>query len=173
MAIRNGARIRFFLMNYFPQQTLTLNTSLSPNQVLDKICSNTQVTQKEEFKIYKKLFKGYISGSHFKLTRSLSYRNSFQAEIFGELSAVDKGTFIKLDMKLQPLIKVFIMIWCAGVSLALIVFVISSINNPKMAIGCLIPFGMLVFGYGLTLVCFNLDCDESKKIMTNLLEANH
>ncbi|RYD70258.1 MAG: hypothetical protein EOP55_22555, partial [Sphingobacteriales bacterium] len=98
-------------MNFFPRQTRSLNTSLSPHQVLEKIRSNTQLTNKEEFKTYKKLFKGYISGNHFKLTRSLSYRNSFQAEIFGELSASKRGTSIKLDMKLSPLVTVFVMFW--------------------------------------------------------------
>lgn len=160
-------------MNYFPEQAFTLTTALSPDQIIEKIRSNTQVSQKNEFKVYKKLFKGYIFGNEFKLTRSLSYRNSFQAEILGELSALENGTCIKLTMQLSPLVKVFVIFWCAFVSVALIIFIVSAINNPKMALGCLVPFGMLVFCYGLTTICFNIDCAGSKKLLINLFEANH
>jgi len=158
-------------MRYLPNQIFTLTTSLSSDQVIEKIGLNIEIAKKEKFKIYTKLFKGYILGNSFKLVRSLSYRNSFQAEIFGEIEILRNGTSVKLNMKLNPAVKVFIIIWCAFISLFLIGLIVSATNNPKIAIACFIPFGMLVFGYGLTMICFNADCNESKKILTSLLDA--
>lgn len=97
-------------MNFLPLKEFELSTSLSLTQVTEKITSNTIVVKQESFKQYKKLFKGLLFKNSFKISRELSCRNTFKANVFGEVNSTETGSLVKIAMRLQPEISVFLMI---------------------------------------------------------------
>lgn len=157
-------------MKFFPSQSLTIYTKLSTNQILEILSSNL-IVNSGAFKTYKKLFKGSISNRSFILLRVFSYRNSFQAEINGKIESINNGTAIELNLQLRSGVKAFMSFWCFFVFIAQIILIISSFFNPKIALGCLIPIGMLLYSYTMITFYFNADCRESIKIIKRLLEA--
>lgn len=158
-------------MDFLPLKEFELSTNLSLTQVTEKITSNTITVKQESFKQYKKLFKGLVFKNSFKISRELSYRNSFKAHIFGEINRTETGSLVKIAMKLQPEISVFLKIWCGFSGFGFVAFLIASFNNPKIILGSLISLVMLAFCYGLTKISFDSDADQSKRILIDLLEA--
>ncbi|MGA9649786.1 MULTISPECIES: hypothetical protein [Pedobacter] len=158
-------------MNFLPFKAFELSTSLSPIQVKERIISNTLVVKQEHFKQYKRLFKGSVSENSFKISRVLSYSNGFKADIFGVVEITETETLVKINMKLKPLVSIFLIMWCSFVGFALLVILIAAINDSKIILGCLFPLNMLAFAYGLAKISFNSDAKTVKKILIEILEA--
>lgn len=158
-------------MKSLPFKAFELSTNLSLTEVIERIISNTIVENKEHFKQYKRLFKGVVLENSFNISRVLSYRNSFKADVFGLVNSSAGETHVIVTMKLHRFVSVFLSIWCVLVGLALLVFLVASIKQPKIISGCLVSLFMLTLGYGLAKISFNYDAEHVKKNLMEILEA--
>ena len=61
-----------------------------------------------------KIYQGEISDTEFKISRIISYKNSFLPIIYGNLSETEEGT--EIIMKLMPhwFVVIFFLVWCIG-----------------------------------------------------------
>lgn len=107
----------------------------------------------------------------FKLQRIITYRNSFLPNIKGTIEDDFVGTTIKVKMRLNISAMVFMCIWCGAVGFACVFISGQMISEAKFDPAGLIPFGMLLFAYGLVMGGFKYESNKSKKDLKQLFEA--
>ncbi|QIL39448.1 hypothetical protein G7074_09300 [Pedobacter sp. HDW13] len=159
-------------MKFFPSQAFVLNTNISANSAwnnLSESLSNGQNISTGFFSRNQNTapFKGHVFQGKFNIQRNLSYRNSFQAGISGEIFEDGSGSKIEVSLNLAPFVKVFLIIWCSFTSIFCIMFLFGAINakDPNLAFGSLIPLGMLGFCYLIVSVGFKSDCEECRRAL--------
>lgn len=159
-------------MKFFPSQSFVLNTNISANSAWNNLSgsiSNSKNTNTGFFSRNQSVapFKGQVSQGKFNLQRNLSYRNSFQADISGEIFEHGSGSKIEVNLNLSPFVKVFLIIWCSFASIFCIAFLFGAINTqePSLAAGSLIPLGMIGFCCLIVSIGFKSDCEECRKAL--------
>ncbi|QNN41728.1 hypothetical protein [Pedobacter roseus] len=165
-------------MKIFPFQSFVLHSDISANEALDNLSGALPKDQKLSLRFIPRNpdnipFKGYIYGSTFNIKRNLLYRNSFQADISGEIFAEGSGCKIDIRLSLMPLVKGFLMIWCSFAAIFCLMFLFGAIKEqePNLAFGSLIAMGMLGFCYLIVSVGFKSDCEECRKALNAVFKV--
>ncbi|MBB4109574.1 hypothetical protein [Pedobacter zeae] len=93
------------------------------------------------------------------------YRNSFQADISGEIFVEDDGCKINVELGLMPLVKGFLVLWSSFATLFCLIFLFGAIKKQELnlAFGSLVALGMLGFCYLITSSGFKSDCEECRR----------
>lgn len=163
-------------MKYLPFENITYQTKLDTKEVINRI--NKIIEPQKTFRMTgvfgssdHKPYEGSITGNSFNMNRIIGYRNSFLPRITGYIKKDFGKTEINVKMTLPPFILVFMFIWCGGVGLGFLSFLISSIRKETFEPTILIPLVMLLFGYGLTTGGFKYESIKSKKYLAELFEA--
>lgn len=157
-------------MKYLPTENITYKTRLTEDEVLKRLEALIEPSTKFGLLggMVSKNYEGQITPPSFAIKRIIRYQNSFLPRITGTLEFDHGGTRIHVKMRLPPVVAVFMGIWFVGVVLACIV--VLSYGSGGSAFG-LIPFGMLFFGYALTMIAFKFESNNSKKELQRIFEA--
>lgn len=159
-------------MKYLPFEKLTFETDLSEDEVKARLLHN--VEEKKYFRFGKKgnkPYEGYLNGNRFEINRIITYRNSFLPLIKGQIIENNIGTQIQVKMSLYLFVFIFMIFWCGVVGLAFIALFIAAIINNNFQAFILIPLGMFIFGYLLTMIAFKAESSKSKKDLKKILKA--
>lgn len=165
-------------MKFFPSQSFVLHSDISANEALDNLSSALPKDQKLTLRFIPRdpgniPFKGYIYGSVFNIKRNLLYRNSFQAEISGEVLTEGSGCKIDVELSLMPLVKGFLMFWCSFAAFFCVMFLFGAIAEQdfNLAICSLIPLGMIGFCYLITSLGFKSDCEDCRRALKTVFKV--
>ncbi len=116
-------------------------------------------------------YDGFIDGTYFELTRIIHHRNSFLPTIRGKIEPTGNGATIDIKMRISPFVIGFMVLWMGMVFLGFVALVVNSILNGIFDPSILVPLGMFLFGYGLTIGAFSIESSKSKDFLSNLFEA--
>jgi len=165
-------------MKLFPSRSFVLHADISAHEAWDNLSGALLKDPKRPLHfIFRNPddvpFKGYINGSKFNISRNLSYRNSFQAEISGEIFAESSGCKIVIRLSLIPFVKGFLMLWCSFSAMFCLMFILGAIKHqePKLASGSLIPLGMIGFCYLIVCIGFKSDCEACRKSLNAIFKV--
>ncbi|MEM6264266.1 MAG: hypothetical protein AAGI38_17255 [Bacteroidota bacterium] len=164
-------------MKYLPYENLTYRTPLTPEEILKRI--DDVIEPKKMFRMKggfwgnsdHKPYEGSIKDLSFKMTRIISYRNSFLPVIKGKIGRDINGTKVEVSMRLNSFVLVFMAIWMAGVGLACVVMLPLFTFEGTFDYLNLIPYGMLLFGHVLVTGGFKYESTRSKKDLATFLKA--
>ena len=151
-------------MKLFPRKKFIIETAISPDVVLERI---NDVTEPKKLFGSSKYFSGSISSSNFKISKNISYRNSFLPVIVGNVEPSSKGSNVTVTMRLHRFVFVFMCIWFFGVGIGCIA---ALLNLDAFSFHSLIPFGMLVFGGGLVSRAFGGEASKQKIKLIELIK---
>lgn len=162
-------------MKIIPSGKVEITSSLSIQEVRDNIsqniCPYRDLVSRIRNKKNDKTFEGRILNNHFNLQLIINMNNSFLPQISGEIQSVADGTKITADLKVHKFVKVFLIFWLSGVSIAFFTFLFGALLNEMNPFTPLIPIIMLVFGVGIIHFGFNMEKDNSinalKRIIAN------
>lgn len=160
-----------------PYEKLTLETSLSQDEVLKRLAANIDPDKSRNWftgsSSSRYYFEGELYESGFKINRIISYRNSFLPQINGEIKALRFGCTITLKLKLHLFVRIFGIIWFTGVFIACIATLsiifaapFSEINFAIFAPTMMFAIGCLAFVGG-----FKFESIKSRKFLLQLLKA--
>ena len=163
-------------MKYLPRENITYKTKLNEDEVIKRLLNFIEPEKTFSFGIISsgsiKSYEGQINGQTFKIKRIIGYRNSFLPIINGIIEKdYDGETTIKVKMRLQIFIIVFLFIWCGGAGLIGIAFLTQAFDGSEFNPAILIPFGMLILVYALVMGAFKFESNKSKKDLQSILEA--
>lgn len=166
------------MSKYLPIEKFVYVTRLRPDEVLDRLESVTEPRKNLRIGVFSlfsadrhREYEGEIRENAFRISRIIYYRNSFLPTIQGSVSEDDGRTLIRVKMQLNDFVKVFVIIWMSLVSIAVIGMTLAVLTSRTFHPTLLIPYGMWVFGYLLTVVAFKLEALKSKRFFATLLQA--
>lgn len=163
-------------MNFLPTENITYKTALKEDEIIRRLSDSVEPEKTVRFSIFSssstKSYVGQINGQIFNIKRIIGYRNSFLPRINGIIERDFNGTTIKVRMRLHSLVIVFLCIWCGVVGLGCIAFLTQVISNSEFNPATIIPFGMLIFVYALTMGGFKYESNKSKKDFQIIFEAD-
>lgn len=149
-------------MNIFPVEHFKIRTDLTREEIQQRILDTHE-------------YESQASLDDFRMRRVISYQNSFLPQIEGiVLEENYNARSIDISMKLHTFVKVFMIIWFAGIILFAIPFILlPSIgdNNEPMGILNFIPIFGLIFGVLLYTIPFKIEAKRSKKDLLRILDA--
>ena len=158
-------------MKLIPQETYTIYTSISVPEIKEQMMK--YVEPKKMFRFFRggsKYFEGDVSDSGFKLTRIISYRNSFLPIIKGSFEERASGLKVDVSMSMHPFVIAFMLFWFGGVGIGFITMLFSFIKSPtNFHPASLIPAGMLLFGWVLVSVGFWPEARKAKEKLNEIL----
>jgi len=162
------------MSHFLPFENIILTTKLSKEQTFIRLTDNIEAEKSFGFgshnTTYSKPYIGQIIGDNFEIKRAISYRNSFLPQIKGKVYSEFDGTKIKVNMKPQDFVLVFMTIWFGGVFIGCVA-TIFALFTQEFTPFFLIPFGMLLFGIALLYGAFKTESSTSKKDLTRIFEA--
>ena len=156
-------------MPFLPFETLVIETSLSKEEVATNLANNIEPAKiRFWLKPDRKAFEGRLRNDEFKITRIISYRNSFLPIIIGKLHAVGNSTHIIIKMRPHLVVMAFVTMWF-GVAGTFCVLSMVDQENQKGVL--FIPFGMLLFGYALMMGCYLFESSKAKQILSEITKG--
>jgi len=158
-------------MKLLPYHRYEIQTSLTREEVVALLQSETEPRKWLRFSRKHRLFEGEVSYEGFKIMRIIHYRNSFIPIIRGSLEQGVLGVKVKVRMHLHPFVMAFMCIWFGGVGFAILstgAGLISGYTAPSPML--LIPFAMLIFGWLLTSGGFWFEARKAKPLLKDLLQ---
>ena len=162
-------------MKFLPYDDIEIYSPLSPAQIQSIL--EQEVTKQKPFGFGFKssasdpYFYGFTGNHQFKLHRNISYRNSFLPTITGSISNDLSGSKIVAKMRLTTFVLIFISFWLTGVLTACIFMTTKSVSEGNYGAEILVPFGMLLFGYGLSMGAFHYEARKAKEKLLELLKG--
>lgn len=170
------------LKKFLPFEKFVLQTKLTMVEVLDRIAKNVEPRKNFHFSFFPvqrtKPYEGSIAANNFVISRIIGYRNSFLPLIKGTVYNYIDKTEIAITMRPFIGVIIFMSFWLGTVGLVCISIIIAAFVQLKEAfqhgvsLVILIPFGMLIFGYGMVMIGFKTESKRSRKFLTELLEAS-
>lgn len=167
------------MSNFFflPFGKLSYFTHLDSREVGSRILANMDVDKnhgsilrfRSMFSSRKNRYSGFASGKEFSMTRNIRYRNSFLPMISGRVEPSGYGTEVTVELKLNTFVIVFGIIWGVGVLLGSVVAVTAFLSEGAGFVAFM-PLLMLVFGYLLFTVPFNIEASIFRKDLEQWLE---
>lgn len=162
-------------MNQFlPIENILYKTRLSKEEAIKRLSDN--VEKQQSFGLaahkhsYSKPYIGNVYGNSFEIKRAINYKNSFLPNIKGEIFSDYEGTKIRVTMKPESFVFVFMAIWFGGVAIGCVVTTFALFSQAFSPF-FLIPYGMLVFGIVLLFGAFKTETKTSRTDLQRILEA--
>jgi hypothetical protein len=166
-----------------PFEKYVLVTTLTPEEVLRRLGNAIQAENDYTWsafrRVYRKPYRGAVTGLTFRMIRNINYRNSFIPVIRGRVTSISGQTEIMINMRPVGFIIVFMSFWlgltglvCIGILLNGI-FQFREILQNGFSLAFIIPFIMFAFGSGLFLYGFKSESNQSKEFLADLLKADH
>lgn len=158
-------------MKYLPFEHIIYTSNLSKRDIIKRL-SDCMETKGNGFFTFNnkttKEYEGFIDDHHFEINRIIKYRNSFLPRISGSIQENNNETHIEVKMKLHMFVLIFMVFWCLFVLFFLITVLIAV---EKISFVVLIPVGMLLFAYALTMFGFKSESMRSKEDLKKIFEA--
>lgn len=162
-------------MKFLPTENITYKTRLKEDEIIRRLSDCIEPEKIFRLGILSsgstKSYEGQINGQTFSIKRIISYRNSFLPRINGVIERDFDGLTIKVKMRLHIFVIVFLCIWFGLVGLACIAFLTQTLSSSEINPAALIPFGMLLFAYLLTMGGFKFESNKSKKDLQRIFNA--
>lgn len=122
-------------------------------------------------------FTGDVSDSHFSIVRDIRYRNSFLPFVTGEIAAAYPGSRIEVRMKMHGATTGFMTVWLGFTFLMCVTFVaaffkVGALHFQGDPGSAAIPFGMLLFGIGMTWGGFLPEAKKAQNFLVEVLRAD-
>ncbi|MEP6794119.1 MAG: hypothetical protein ABJB16_07325 [Saprospiraceae bacterium] len=163
-------------MNLLPFKNFSFSSKLNASEITDRLLAITEAEKFIRIPLFNdaetKMYEGQITDQNFSIRRLIKYRNSFLPRIKGEIKAVGNGTRIDVRMRLHVVIIIFVIFWCTMVGIGCFVFILLSIRDGRINPFILVPFMMLIVGYGVTVVAFNYECNKAKLDLEQIFQAS-
>ncbi|MDB9509816.1 hypothetical protein PN499_01175 [Kamptonema animale CS-326] len=155
----------------FPYEKFTINTSLHPEIVRQKLLAVVEPRKAIRWKInnYEKPYEGEVGDHSFEINRIINYRNSFSPIIKGRIYPEGMGSKIDIKMAMHPSVIVFMSIWLGLVGSSWILSAIAMIEEGKFDSSIFGVSGMLLGCLLLPLIGFKPEANDSKKFLIDLL----
>ncbi|MGL5196497.1 MAG: hypothetical protein ACRC8Y_23145 [Chroococcales cyanobacterium] len=157
----------------FPSERFRITTYLSPDDVQKKLMAVVDPPPQGlqfQWKRSEKPYKGQLGEHSFQISRVISYRNSFLPQIEGRIQAHRRGSQIEIEMKLHPVVLIFMCVWLSMVGQFALMF-LTVLFQEEFEPFFLIPVGMFIFGLGLPFIGFIPEAKGSKKFLMELFQA--
>ncbi len=158
-------------MKYLPFERITYSTSFSQQEIIKRL---SEVVEPKKFSFRRKPVKDYegsVDTNSFDISRVISYRNSFLPEIHGTIQKNNDRTEIQVTMTLNGFVYVFTIAWCLITSISFGFLLIKGIRDKGITLEFFIPLLMLLFIYGLTMICFKMESQKSKEYLKQIFNA--
>ncbi len=160
-------------MRMLPFENYCIKTNLGEQDVLEKISNYIDpknFTGNLGNNASDKPYRGKLEQNNFILQRNINYRNSFQPIISGSVVQGFSGTEIKIRMRMEYTVLVFLFVWlCIALGSAVILTFIA-IRKNEFEQMILIPWGLFIFGYVLCMFGFKLEAEKSKRFLESIFE---
>ena len=162
-------------MKFLPTENITYKTRLNEDEIIRRLSDHIEPEKTFRFGIFSSdspiSYEGQINGQTFNIRRITRYQNSFLPRIYGVLERDSDGLTIKVKMRLHIVIIVFLCIWCIGVGVVFITFLTQDLNRHENNPETLIPIGMLLFAYLVTMGGFKFESNKSKNDLLKIFKA--
>lgn len=162
-------------MKYLPFENITFKTILKEGEIINRLAGLIEPERIFRSGLFgsgsTKTYEGQIDELTFNIKRIIGYHNSFLPRINGTIQRDFDGTTIEIKMRMSIFVTIFIFIWCSGVGLGCVAVLSHLINYKTFHPATLIPFGMLIFMYALTVGGFKYESSKAKKDLQTLFEA--
>ncbi|SHM19843.1 hypothetical protein SAMN05444360_1099 [Chryseobacterium carnipullorum] len=155
-------------MKYLPFERIIYRTNLSEQEIITRLSGFVEPKKFGFGRTSSKEYEGFINNNCFEINRMINYRNSFLPQIKGTIQKGNYGTQIEVTMKLHVFVFVFLLFWCGFVMFFLISL---CLVQQKISVFFLVPVGMLLFVYALTMFGFKTESKESKEFLKKSFES--
>ncbi|RMG66924.1 MAG: hypothetical protein D6722_14170 [Bacteroidetes bacterium] len=105
------------------------------------------------------------------MSRIIYYRNSFLPRIRGEVRGEGFETTVEVRMNLHPLVWVFLAFWVGILGMMSLFLIPGALAGGGFDPFILMPPGMVLFAYAITLGGFKHESKKSRQFLAELLEA--
>ncbi|MCA9227000.1 MAG: SRPBCC family protein [Planctomycetales bacterium] len=154
-------------MKLLPYDTMTIHVPLPVESVKELLRQHVAPVRWFRRVTKRVAFKGQVSESRFKISRSIEYRNSFLPFLDGTFEPEAEGTTIHVRLTLHPLVVAFLCCWFGSLVLFAIgnIFPLFRDGEPTIlfAVG-----GFAVFSALLTLVGFWAEVPKSRRLLSEI-----
>ena len=162
-------------MKWLPYENFYIDTNLKPDAAQAALKTEVGPDPGSPFrKIFSQRTESYFLGDvdygTFQIRRQTYYRNSFLPRITGTIEPYIGGSRVRVKMKPDMLVIIFMCMWMGFAALGGIVM-ISVGSKTNLDSVSLIPFGMFLFGYLLMMGAFKFESIEATRKLAEIFQG--
>lgn len=156
-----------------PYVKYELKTDKTIDEVRDRLAANVDIRKPFfNFSYPKNMFHGKLEQNTFKISKTIKrQRNSFNPVIVGELKEDRESTSIRVKMRLDHAVLIFMILWLSGTGFLGVGVLIAGFLFGNFEGFLIIPLGMFCFGVALTLIAFHAGKKKSLEALKEILTA--
>ena len=163
-------------MIFLPYDKIDITTKLTDKQIVSRLRGITDTDKKFSFKKLlsstDKTYFGTIRDNKFEIKRIIYYQNSFLPISFGSFEKTINGSTIRIKMRMNMVVNIFLSIICLGLLFFSIAFLLYADKSDNKAITRFIPLIMLFIIYILVMLFYKLESKKAKRDLIELLSAD-
>jgi hypothetical protein len=163
-------------MMWLPYENFYIDTNLKPDAAEAALAQEVAPDADFSFKtIFSdrsgEYFLGTVASGSLKIRRQIYYRNSFLPRITGTIEPDMNGSRVHIKMKLHIMILVFVCAWTIVIGLGGIAFILKP-SDDGLGANDLVPLGMVLFVYLLSMGGFKFESIKAKKKLAEIFQGS-
>lgn len=136
------------MLRIFPKRELIFRTKLSETEALGRLETHLRRASAGELPLRADVFVGEVKGHSFFIHQRIGHNgNSFTPGIAGTVGSDEKGTVIRMTMRLSGCVRIFVLVWCYVPLLILFLSLVSWIKDGEFNATVLIMVAPLLLMY--------------------------
>lgn len=159
-------------MKLLPHRRFTLETRLSPSEVVARLRGAVEPPKTFAFSRPERPLIGHVDGAAFDVIRAIRGRNSFIPRVRGTIEPAGGGTRITGTMRIHELVIVFIGAFFLMAGSVFIRMAVDDLRTGRLDPPTLIPLGVLVFLTAMTLIGFVPETHRTLAELRRVVDAS-
>ena len=159
-------------MPLFPFDRVSIQTQLAPHEVIARLASVVEPRKFWRFRGGQQPFEGEVNATDFRITRIITYRNSFLPVIRGRVVPDGGGGRLDASFTLHPLVITFLVVWCGLLFIIGGPMWVGALLSGDWHGGPLTTLGLLAFAWLLTSASFTVEARKARTMLAELLVAD-
>ncbi|RZK42429.1 MAG: hypothetical protein EOO90_07390 [Pedobacter sp.] len=154
---------------------VTYRTPLKEEEIRTRLLENLkskQTIRLIDFSGGTTLYEGRVTHKTFSIKRAATYRSLFQPVIVGDISSDLNSNYVRIKIGLPVFVVAFFIIWCIGLGIASILFLVHGMQQSRFRSSNLYPIGILVIVCTLIIGRYRSESIRAKNHLKEIFEAD-
>lgn len=117
-------------------------------------------------------YTGNFDADGFELVKRVyGQRAAFYPIIRGKIGGDGNGNRVEVQLRLKRVLVWFLAFWCTVLTIGIVKVGWQMVGRAEFSPGIIVLFGLMLFGYGIIVLGFKIECGRTKQDLEEIFQS--